>query len=112
MALSKITLKLGKKTIELTPEQFEELKQDMRILDKQHHYHWNWYKPWYNGGSIRGAHQYDSVNVRGVSTPLSTFSPSNYSSVGRYETLAATQGAGVSNEEKPEPFKGVVLSTE
>ena len=40
MALAKISLKLGKKTIELTPEQFEELKKDMRKLDKDYHYYW------------------------------------------------------------------------
>jgi len=40
MALSKIELKLGKKVITLTPEQFEELKQDMRDLDRDHHYYW------------------------------------------------------------------------
>ena len=51
MALAKISLKLGRKTIELTPEQFEELKQDMRDLDKSHHYYWHtspWYQPWYD----------------------------------------------------------------
>ena len=40
MALSKITLKLGKKKIELTEAEFEELKRDMRQLDKRHHYYW------------------------------------------------------------------------
>ena len=50
MALSKIELKLGKKVITLTPEQFEELKADMRELDKNHHYYWNnspWDRPYY-----------------------------------------------------------------
>ena len=40
MALAKITLKLGKKKIKLTPEEFEELKQDMRQLDSDHKYYW------------------------------------------------------------------------
>ncbi len=51
MALSKIELKLGKKKISLTPKQFEELKQDMRDLDKDHHYYWynyRWPTTWYN----------------------------------------------------------------
>ena len=51
MALSKIELKLGKKVITLTPAQFEELKQDMRNLDKDHHYYWhnyNWPYRYYN----------------------------------------------------------------
>ena len=39
--LSKIELKLGKKVITLTPEQFEELKRDMRNLDKSHYYYWH-----------------------------------------------------------------------
>jgi hypothetical protein len=47
MALAKIELKLGKKTISLTPAQFEELKHDMRSLDKDHHYYWH--QPYYTG---------------------------------------------------------------
>lgn len=58
MALSKITLTLGKgkskQKISLTPEQFEELKQDMRDLDRSHDYYWHrspWYQPWYYNSS-------------------------------------------------------------
>jgi hypothetical protein len=50
MALKKIELKLGKKVISLTPKEFEELKADMRALDKSHHYYWHttpWYRSWY-----------------------------------------------------------------
>ena len=48
--LSKIELKLGKKTITLTSKQFEELKQDMRNLDKDHRYYWYDYQwpRWYH----------------------------------------------------------------
>ena len=51
MALSKIELKLGKKVIKLTTDEFEELKRDMRELDKQHHYYWYKYYP-YGYGQI------------------------------------------------------------
>jgi hypothetical protein len=36
--ITKITLKLGEKEIELTANEFEELKRDMRELDKQYPY--------------------------------------------------------------------------
>ena len=52
MALAKIELKLGKKTITLTPAQFEELKQDMRNLDKTYNYFWYsnpWPQRWWGG---------------------------------------------------------------
>ena len=99
MALSKITLKLGKKTIELTSKEFEELKRDMRELDKDHHYYWHrpippysspWYNHWYNAltyttsaGSIGG------VNSRNQLVDL------------------------ISTKEIPDPpsFSGTVLST-
>ena len=51
MTIAKITLKLGKKKIELTEEEFEELKQDMRELDSSYRYYWyngqhhNWQYP-------------------------------------------------------------------
>lgn len=54
MALNKIELKLGKKVITLTPAQFEELKQDMRELDKSHYYYWhNYSQPYWNSNNIR-----------------------------------------------------------
>ena len=45
MALAKITLQLGKKKIELTNEEFQELKKDMRELDKIHSDYWRNYRP-------------------------------------------------------------------
>jgi len=52
MALATITLKLGKKKIELTAKEFEELKADMRQLDKNHYYYWHNYQPYWYQNSI------------------------------------------------------------
>ena len=60
MALAKIELKLGKKTITLTPAQFEELKQDMRDLDRTYNYHWYsnpWPQRWWGGISNHTGNQ-------------------------------------------------------
>ncbi len=64
MALKKITLQLGCKTVSLTKKQFEELKADMRELDRQHHYYWHhspWYGPWYSNSTF-------TVSSAGVSS--------------------------------------------
>ena len=99
MALNKIELKLGKKVISLTPEQFEELKRDMRELDKRHHYYWHtspWYDQWYYN--------------QPVTVPL-TFT----TSAGSYQTANSGVGSSdcVSTTQTPSPpvFNGSILST-
>jgi len=64
MALSKIELKLGKKVIKLTPAEFEELKLDMRELDKQYHYYWCSQPVWQTGIVYKEPFYYNS-NVFG-----------------------------------------------
>jgi len=64
MALSKIELKLGKKVIKLTTDEFEELKRDMRELDKQYHYYWCSQPVWKTGIVYRDPFYYSS-NVSG-----------------------------------------------
>lgn len=97
MALAKITLKLGKKTIELTSEQFEELKQDMRDLDKSHNYYWHnspWYQPWY----------YNQPVLREFTTCNLVGSASNFSSSDAANRAVSLLPA------KPPNFSGSVVS--
>lgn len=77
MALNKIELKLGKKVITLTPNQFEELKQDMRYLDRGHYYYWNhspWYQPWDRTTSLTGIRTLltGTTNIADVCANIST----------------------------------------
>jgi len=94
MALSKIELKLGKKVITLTPEQFEELKQDMRDLDRDHHYYWHSYpftEYWW--GNSTGT---PSFRTTGTTTG---------------NTIDIKGTAGISfTERKPPAFSGTILS--
>lgn len=95
MALRKIELKLGKKVITLTPEQFEELKQDMRNLDKDHHYYWHNYQHY---------HSYPSWNRTQGVILCDDISTGN--------TIGIKGTAGISfTETKPPAFSGSILST-
>ena len=47
MAVEKITLNLDGKKIALTEKQFEELKEDMRELDRQYPYTYLYMDKWY-----------------------------------------------------------------
>lgn len=102
MALAKITLKLGRKTIELTNEQFEELKQDMRDLDRQHHYYWHhspWYSPWY-------------YNQPMTSIPLVMSSAGVNVSVGSSNNAANVANQMLASDaSKPPAFEGSIVST-
>lgn len=123
MALKKITLQLGSKTISLTVKQFEELKQDMRELDKQHHYYWNhspWYGPWYSGirsfthpiifdssvgGSLSSSNTVaGKLDVIGGSTPLGV---DNFTNTDR----SVTQLLSDNSAAKPPAYSGSILST-
>ena len=83
MSLEKITLKLGKKKIKLTVEEFEELKQDMRDLDRD--YRWYWfsappYRPyWYTNTSIAPLLAGNSTPVGSTADAISntTITPSD-----------------------------------
>ena len=113
MALSKITLTLGKgkskQKISLTPEQFEELKQDMRDLDQSHNYYWNqntWYQPWYTLSSTTySASTTRSSNVEAVSS----FTVTGYDRDSKMRYLA--QCKSPDPEASPPSFQGKVLST-
>ena len=103
MALSKISLTLGKgktkQKIQLTPAQFEELKQDMRDLDKSHNYYWHhspWYGHWYNGG------------IRTFSTSNATDTYTNAVSAVNF-TSENAQNA-LENQPEPPSFSGKILS--
>ena len=115
MALSKITLTLGKKVITLTSKEFEELKRDMRELDKDHHYYWHtspWYDRWYSGGSIRNASS-SYQNQTGASSWMAYAVPNGAASLGNLLIEPNNQDGTVTSEEPtPPPFNGSVLSTE
>ena len=81
MALSKIELKLGKKVIKLTPAEFEELKLDMRELDKQYHYYWCSQPVWQTGIVYKDPFYYssnvsDCVSTAKLPQSLTSFSGS------------------------------------
>ena len=117
MALSKIELKLGKKVITLTPKQFEELKQDMRDLDKDHHYYWHNYSwpKWYYNQPQR--FPYDQILCS--STAGSAYT-SNTSTSGEFPNNAAVRGSDlitsqlnqldVADQTDPPAFNGTLLS--
>ena len=103
MALAKISLKLGKKKIELTPAQFEELKQDMRELDKHHHYYWNLYphREYWWGNSA----PYITYTTSNAGGSLSAMPDANIFSISDMAALPIDQLV-----EPPPSFKGSVLS--
>jgi len=117
MALSKIELKVGKgknrKVITLTTEQFEELKQDMRDLDKSHHYYWynyqwpRWYsQPHWSGSPILCNNIAGSTTTTGVITNASTGTASltNTSLINTLEQLAPE------DRKDPPAYTGSILS--
>ena len=94
MALNKIELKLGKKVISLTPAEFEELKSDMHLLDKGHHYYWHSQPYWVQNPSYGGITTYRSGSP---AVELQN---------------AAITGTNVSNTTPEHPaFSGSILST-
>lgn len=111
MALSKITLKLGRKTIELTSEQFEELKQDMRDLDRSHNYYWHrnpWYGQWYS----QPLSTVITTNLVGSTSTGSSGYPANTWALPSDETTAMPV-AKFDQKDEPNPpaFSGSVLNT-
>lgn len=110
MALSKITLKLGRKTIELTSEQFEELKQDMRDLDRSHNYYWHrspWYGQWYS----QPLSTFTTTNLVGSASTGSSGHAANTLTLS--SDMAAMPVAKFDGEDQPNPpaFSGSVLNT-
>ena len=98
MALSKIELKLGKKVIKLTTDEFEELKRDMRELDKQHHYYWYTYNPYW----VRQPVTLRDRFYDGMST--------SYGSISNLKDCVNTVTLSKSAEDPP-AFTGSILST-
>jgi len=105
MSLSKITLTLGKgktkQKINLTPEQFEELKQDMRDLDKSHNYYWHrnpWYQPYY---------------IACTSNTFDTVASSSCVSETYVNSITDTASVNLITKPQPQPprFSGCILST-
>ena len=106
MALAKISLKLGKKTIELTPAQFEELKRDMRELDKSHHYYWHrspWYEPWYHQQSPAPMFTYTNAVAGNAGVNMSKLTTDCASN-------SAVMLTTLSTLPEPPEYKGSVLS--
>jgi len=118
MALSKITLTLGKgktkQKISLTPDQFEELKQDMRDLDKSHNYYWNhnpWYQRWYSqpyftltGNSGVSGTVTTSASTANINA-VSSITTAGYDSNNDMRYLASEKV-----DPNPPSFKGKILS--
>ena len=80
MALQIISLRLGTKVISLTSKEFEELKRDMRELDKDHHYYWHslpYYPPGIRGFSPLTVYGSSAGNSGSLSCNTAGFNPDN-----------------------------------
>ena len=114
MALSKITLTLGKKVITLTSKEFEELKRDMRELDKDHHYYWHRYDRWYYHNTPNLVPQYAGL-LGAASLGNLLIEPNNQDGTVSRETFNTEDErykATIKTGPTPPPFSGSVLSTE
>jgi hypothetical protein len=108
MALQKISLRLGTKVISLTAKEFEELKRDMRELDKDHHYYWHhapWYGPWYSG-----VRSFTAPIVYGSSSGSLSCNTAGFTPNAQLQNLVAANDLTIPMDAKPPEFSGSILS--
>lgn len=88
VAIQKIDIKIGQKTLSLTPEQAKELKQilnDMfeeKVVHEHHHhserYWWNW--PTYSSMPAPLPYEKWTITCGGISNPISGLASTAYNS--------------------------------